>query len=234
MLNFLGIGAQKAGTSWLYEMLCLHPEISFPRGKEIHFWVLFRERGIHWYEQGFAEGEKIEGEIPPAYSILDLKQIQEIHSYYSAIKLIYLLRNPSERAWSAALMALERTEMTIEEASDQWFLDHFHSQGSLKRGDYETCLRNWLSFYPREQLLILRYEQLSHSPRLLLEQTCAHLGVSPLIYQKVPAEDLQRKVFAGAGYSLRPQLRAALQKIYQPKIQSLAVYLGEDFSAWLE
>lgn len=38
MLDFLGIGAQKAGTTWLYEKLRLHPDIAFPAGKEVHFW----------------------------------------------------------------------------------------------------------------------------------------------------------------------------------------------------
>ena len=38
MLDFLGIGAQKAATTWLYANLDLHPQIAFPAGKEVHFW----------------------------------------------------------------------------------------------------------------------------------------------------------------------------------------------------
>ena len=48
-LHFLGIGAQKAGTTWLFEKLREHPSLSFPGGKEVHFWDTHSDRGLNWY-----------------------------------------------------------------------------------------------------------------------------------------------------------------------------------------
>ena len=120
MLDFLGIGAQKAGTTWLYEQLRLHPDISFPAGKEVHFWDLQYERGIEWYRPLFTHDKcKCLGEITPAYAMLSKVHIEEIRDINPSLKIIYILRNPIHRAWSSALMALKRAEMTIDEASDQ-------------------------------------------------------------------------------------------------------------------
>ena len=144
MLQFLGIGAQKAGTTWLFSMLSRHPDLSFPAGKEIHFWDQQHDRGIDWYRNLFAsDTQRLEGEITPAYAILAPELIRDCHAHFPHVRLIYLIRNPIERAWSSALMALTRAEMTLPEASDQWFIDHFNSAGSRARGDYAGCIAAW-------------------------------------------------------------------------------------------
>ncbi len=55
MIDFLGIGAQKCGTTWLYERLAQHPQVRFPAGKEIHFWDHHLDRGINWWIAQFPE-----------------------------------------------------------------------------------------------------------------------------------------------------------------------------------
>src|SRR5665647_1032714 len=139
-LNFLGIGAQKCGTTWLYETLSRHPKIAFPGGKEVHYWDNPQARSVSWYIDPFANDNLVNGDITPAYGILAPETIQQIHALLPELRLIYLVRDPIERAWSSAKMALGRAEMTLDEASDQWFMDHFSSMGSLARGNYETCI----------------------------------------------------------------------------------------------
>ncbi|HHB91783.1 MAG TPA: sulfotransferase [Thioploca sp.] len=231
MLNFLGIGAQKAGTTWLYEMLNHHVDISFPAGKEVHFWNRQQQK-VDWYNSLFINSN-IAGDITPAYGFLSVKVIKQIYSYYPKIKLIYIIRNPIYRAWSSALMALDRAEMTITEASDQWFIDHFNSQGSLQRGDYEICIKNWLQVFPGEQLLILRFEEITTDPQRLLIKCCHHLNIDPTIYLSINNNIFQKKIFAGSGQSLRPSLYPFLFQIYQAKIIRLEKYLQQDFSNWL-
>ncbi|MBI2310885.1 MAG: sulfotransferase [Betaproteobacteria bacterium] len=234
MLNFLGIGAQKAGTTWLYEMLRLHGDILFPAGKEVHFWDAHRDAGIEWYESQFAGGPqgRKNGEITPAYAILPLEAIREVHAFNPALRLIFILRNPVERAWSSALMALARAEMTIDEASDQWFADHFRSAGSLQRGDYEQCLRNWRSVFPAGQLLLLRFEMIGTDPRGLLRQCCRHLEVRADALESVPDEILARKAFASPEYPIRESLREVLHRIYDARIERLGAYLQADLTEW--
>jgi len=232
MLTFLGIGAQKAGTTWLYAQLNKHPQISFPGGKEIHFWDRLDDpKRISAYLARFGDTHRYQGEITPAYALLPVAVITHIQRVAPDVKLFYLLRNPIERAWSSALMALGRAEMTFEEASDAWFIDHFRSSGSLRRGDYATCIRNWHQIFPTEQLLLLRHEAIQTRPEELLRQCYRHIGVA------APATDLladcRERVFAGPGHSLRPNLRAALVELYRPRVAALEDLLGEDFSAWL-
>jgi hypothetical protein len=233
MLNFLGIGAQKAATTWLYENLSRHPEISFPAGKEIHFWDELYERDVSWYRSLFeCGGDAVKGEITPSYALLAEERIREIFALNSQLRIVYIIRNPIERAWSAALMALERAEMTYEEASDQWFIDHFRSAGSLGRGDYEACLRKWRSVYPESQILVQLYEHISAAPRAVLKRCAEHIGVQPLYYDEVGEDILRIPVFGGTREKIRPALLIILRKIYQSRIEQLEKYLEEDLTAW--
>lgn len=231
MLHFLGIGAQKSGTSWLYEVLRRHPAIRFPGVKEVHFWDQQRHLGLDWYRGLFAgdDGRRA-GEITPAYAILPEPVIAEVRAAFPLVRLIYLIRSPIERAWSSAKMAVGRAEMRIDEASDCWFRDHFRSAGSLARGDYETCLRAWLRHYPAEQLLVLRYERIATDPEGVAAACCAHLGIAALV--SAPAE-LRQRVFVGPAEPLRESLWPELLSIYGHRIESLGRFLGLDLGAWL-
>ena len=233
MLGFLGIGAQKCGTTWLYELLSLHPQVRFPAGKEVHFWDLQRGRGLEWYRGLFAsETAAAVGEITPAYAILAPPIIAEVAREFPALRLIYLMRDPAERAWSAALMALERAELQFDEASDQWFIDHFESHGSRERGDYEACIRRWLACYPAGQLALIRYEQIASEPLQVYRQCCAHLGIDAVTTPQI-LEQAGRVVFAGSGHPIRPALSQYLRDQYRPQVESLSRYLQTDLSDWL-
>jgi hypothetical protein len=231
MLNFLGIGTQKAGTTWLYETLLQHPDIAFPGGKEIHFWNYNRQKGLDWYNGLFADNSRINGEITPAYGILPVETIREIQHLYPALRLIYIIRDPVERAWSSAKMEAQRAGKKLPEVPDQWFIGQFHSSDSLSRGDYETCIRNWRSVFPPERLLILYHEELRDQPLFLMEKVCRHLGVDN-IYTGLNGDNLKQPVFAGIPEPLRPSLSQELMEIYDWRISSLAAYLGKDLSAW--
>ena len=235
MLSFLGIGAQKAGTTWLYFNLKKHPELFLTDEKELHFWDWHRSRGLDWYRAQFAQAPagRPAGEITPAYSILPPETIDEIRAEFPDVRLIYLIRNPIERAWSSALMALPRAELTIDEASDAWFIDHFHSAGSLRRGDYETCLRNWHARFPEAQIHVETFDDILHDPRGVLRRCCAHIGAEAGVYDALPEEDLRAPHNVGLGHPLRPTLRRYLDELYRPRIERLASYIGRDLSGWL-
>lgn len=233
MLRFLGIGAQKAGTTWLYERLRRHPEVGFPIGKEGHYWDRVNPEGSHdSYMARFADAERAEGEITPAYGFLPPVSIGRLHSLAPDVRLIFLMRNPVERAWSSALMALGRAEMRYEEASAAWFLDHFRSSGSLARGDYAACIANWRAAFPPEQLLLLRHEEVARDPHAVLRRCCAHIGIAAPDPAMLEGSD--DRVFSGPRHALPGDLRAALVALYRPRIAALEALLGESFEHWLE
>ena len=236
MLNFLGIGAQKCGTTWIFSQLENHPQIRFPAGKEVHFWDLQRERGTSWwielFETEFAGAKQ--GEITPAYALLDGSTIAEIYHLAPQVRLFYSIRNPIARAWSSALMALTRAEMTLDEASDQWFFDHFNSAGSRDRGDYLRCMENWLSVFPADALKLILLEDIVSDPRAVLVALAAHLGIHPDPFLKAELRDLATPIFEGAVADLRPALLDHLRTLYAPSIRRLSDRLGRDLNSWID
>lgn len=242
MLNFLGIGAQKAGTTWLFEHLRHDPEIVFPGGKEMHFWNHYQpparaDQGAHGHPFGadlqaylalFLGEDRIKGEITPAYALLEPAVIAAIAQVNPALRILYLIRDPIERAWSAALMALERAELNFHEASDQWFIDHFRSSGSLRRGDYQHCLERWRAVFPADQILVELHDSLRDQPQALLCRCARHLGGSARYFEQADPNALRQPVFAGQRHPIRPSLLPVLEDIYRPRIARLARYLGTD------
>mgnify|MGYP001559679772 CR=1 FL=1 len=231
--DFLGIGAQKAGTSWLHANLAQHPRVRFPGGKELHFWNRDRPRGLDFYRAQFAGAERgvLQGDITPAYATLSVEQIAEIAQEFPRLRIFFLLRHPVERAWSSARMALKRAELEPDEASDAWYLDHFRSRGSRARGDYAACLERWLASFSREVVLLLRYEDLETRPEDVARAACAHLGLdaAPLLRPENPW--LRQRVFEGERAELRPALRAALTELYAEPLQRLRDQQGVSWEA---
>jgi hypothetical protein len=227
MLNFLGIGAQKCGTTWLFETLSSHPQIAFPGGKEVHYWDKPAGRSEQWYFGLFGNNEQRNGDITPAYGFLTPTVIARIYSLAPQLRLIYLIRDPMERAWSGARMALARAEMTDEDATDAWFIDHFKSKGSLARGDYQNCIQQWRSIYPSNQLLILRLEAIRQRPVQAANRVLRHLGLEDF-FKPEHTESLTKKIFEGDATPIRPSLQPVLRDIYADKIVALDYYLANE------
>lgn len=233
MYKFVGIGAQKAGTTWLYEMLSQHPDISFPLGKEVHYWNrAFPAQSVEDYLAKFQHPTLSEGEITPAYAFLPTATIEEIHKYQPDLKIIFIIRNPVDRAWSSAKMALGRAEMEYHEASDAWFIDHFNSRGSLVRGDYEACLRKWRAVYDAEQLLVLKFDDLKHAPEEILSRCCHHVGIKEFNMAQLNLMHTKQAVFSTSEQALNHTLKKHLLNLYQLKINKLEDYLSIDLSEW--
>jgi hypothetical protein len=234
MFNFLGIGAQKAGTTWLFQMLKQHPEIGFPIQKEAHYWNRkYPDTPVEKYLANFQDPKLIEGEITPAYAFLDIDTISLIHQYNPELKLVYLIRNPIDRAWSSAKMALARAEMELAEASDQWFIDHFNSKGSLLRGDYQQCISNWREVFDEQQLLVLNFDDIQRAPEKLLNDCCNHLSVPPFNPEQLETMDIHERVFSTTKQLMNDRLYSHLSTLYSNKINDLQEYLAIDLSYWL-
>jgi hypothetical protein len=178
--DFLGIGAQKAGTTWLWENLRRHPEIFVPDKKELHYFDNKFDRSIRYYTDRFEEARgRIKGEITPAYGILPRERIVFIRAIMPRLRLIFLMRDPVERAWSQAVMDLVvRSGRALEEVPETELLAFLESERSFDRGRYCGMLDNWLSSFPLEQLYVGFFEDIRERPRELMSEIFAHLGVS--------------------------------------------------------
>ena len=234
MLTFLGIGAQKAGTTWLYQHLKTHPAIGFPDRKELHFWNRTDERDLDWYCRQFQSTTLREGEITPAYAFLPADRVAEIKVRFPDLRLIYLIRNPIDRAWSSAEMARRRAEMEPDEASFAWYRDHFRSRGSLARGCYRQAIETWRGCFSTSALLIETFDGLVDHPRALLRRCAAHIGADPGHFDTIPEAVLQTRVHSGDGVPMPDLLRAELRALYAGSIHDLSACLNIDLGRWLD
>jgi hypothetical protein len=230
--DFLGIGAQRAGTTWLHQNLRCHPQIYLPKKKEQHYFDWRPHRSLRSYSEIFAgQDGLVKGEITPYSSALPMWSIRYIHRLIPTARLILLLRNPIDRAWSQALLNLVvRKHRPYETVTEEEFLAHFRHQRTVSRGDYLGMLDKWLSVFPQEQLFIGFFEDIKERPRELLSAVFEHVGVSADV--DWAAFPYNQVVHRGAGISLPDRYRAVLEQMYAAEIDRIADRFGGWTVAW--
>lgn len=156
--TFLGIGAPRAGTTWLNNLLASHPDVYTPTLRdEINFFDRYYGRGLIWYESLFPAPEhankyKAIGEISPQY--LECEQCPErIFTTLPESKLIIMLRHPVNRAYSQYGFFVQRRNYRN---SFEDFLSE--RPRALERGFYSRYLKRYLRYFDKAQILILIFE----------------------------------------------------------------------------
>lgn len=184
--TFLVIGAEKAGTTWLYEVLGRHPDIFLPETKELSYFNrldsnlkvsdYFTRLERSWYEDFFAarRAEKAVGDISPMY-LCDEAAPARIADTVPDAKLIAILRDPVERAASHYWMAHNKHHIA-ENLADTIARRH---DAVVKRGLYGQQIARYLEFFPRSQILILVFEEAMADRERTLAEICRFIGVDP-------------------------------------------------------
>ncbi len=275
--DFLIIGAQKAGTTWLHRNLLVHPQVWMPKEKELHYfdekiwakssiksklrgnkpmdqrwrrqarrqlnrykkkfslrdiaWDLryfFMPPNDEWYASLFKQGRgKITGEATPDYSILDKEIIAHVHQLMPETKIIFLMRNPIERAWSQVLMGLRG--QSLEAVPDEEFYRHLDNKRSWLFTDYLRTLENWGSFYPEDQIFVGFLEDIHFYPNRLLERLYRFLGADPSAEYRV----IKRKIHSRAVETMPTRIASHLADSYGGDIRRLSERFGGYASFWL-
>lgn len=241
--DFVIIGTQRGGTTSLHAYLRAHPDIQTPAKKEIHFLTDRFERGADWYLGQFpaaVPNGTLVGEATP-YALYHPLAPQRLQNVAPETKVIVLLRNPADRAYSHYLhesgrgheplsfedaMAAEPGRLRrLEErlASGELLVSDVHKRASyLERGRYARQLDRWLSVFPREQLLILRSEDLYADPASTTTQVTDFLGLPPLTGDAFSTHN------ATAGPPMRRETRDRLMREFAADNARLADLLGWD------
>jgi hypothetical protein len=244
MVDFVVAGTQKSGTRALAHFLSQHPDIglSLKTRPEPHFfdWILKESYEVippdayQKYYNFFAQEAlaKVTGDITPNY-LYDTGSLARIRAYNPAMKVIVLLRNPIERAYSQWVM---QTEMGRETRAFLPALLHefrtFRAIGQHKnfsyvqRGFYDGQIARLQRLFPQEQCLILRTESLQEDHAKTLRLVFDFLGVSPI---KIPPPE---QVHARDYAPMSPYARRLLKSVFGLDIQRLEARLGWDCSAW--
>jgi hypothetical protein len=215
--NFLLIGVEKAATTWLAKCIGEHPNVFMADEKELHFFNYRYERGLAWYESHFNgwSGQAAIGEATPGY-IYSPDAHRRIKAILGdQVKLIVTLRHPVDRAYSAFGQYM-RQGRSPPAADFQKSLqeDVLHLR---RRGCYAADLKRYLTFFPRENLSVLIFEEIKKDNLKSLINCFAFLGVTS---QFIP-ESLNVRANKGTDLRLFHNRLIALRRYLAAKTELL-------------
>jgi hypothetical protein len=246
--DFFIIGPQRTGTTWLHANLRWHPEIFLAEPKELFYFSRlktpehpkFQSADLGWYLSFFKASPwlyavehlmalrehrrfyrpKARGEATASYAAMDEDVIAELALLNPNARIIMMVRDPIQRAWSHAKKDLSRNrQRDLKEVSDAEFQAFFSDPYQVRCADYEGNLRRWRNQFPAEQVLALSYDDVSRRPADLLIETMQFLGVdsSPTL---VPAD---------AAATVNP---TSGSKIPEQHLRYLEDLLADSISSW--
>jgi len=243
-VNFAICGTQKGGTTALDSYLRDHPEVCMSQKKEVHFFDNgdFFDGGepdysnYHSWFQPKPE-QRVIGEATPIYMYWK-SAAQRMHAYNPDMRLIFLLRNPVERAFSHWNMEYTRGAENLSfHHALQAESDRLHEAAPLQhrvysyldRGNYCDQLRRIENIFPKSNLLVLKQEELSGNPKGTLESVSDFLGISA--FQKISPRNVHALPYAASMSKTDSQF---LRDAFFQEIKELEKHLGWDCSDWLD
>ena len=251
--EFIIIGAQRCGTTSLYNYLTGHPSIARTVLREVHFFDVRFWKGVNWYRAHFPtiilkhyvdsvrKNNLITGESSPYYIFHPLAP-QRIATLLPSVKLIALLRNPVDRAYSHYWHEIRQGNemLSFEEAigreserlsgeaerilrDERYNSLHHRLYSYVARGIYVDQLEMWRQFFSRDQMLILSSEAFFADPAAILRRVFEFLDVPH-------CELTEYFRYNQIDYpTMDAAMRRRLLDYFQPHNERLYQYLGEKF-----
>ena len=173
--TFLFIGASKSGSSWFFQILREHPQVFVPANKATFFFSDYFAKGMAWYEAFFvkASPQGAIGEVCHDY-LASPEALRRIRAYQPDIRLVCCLRNPYARALSSWRFfrrnGMDQPTLTAQGEHDPSVFD---------QGYYATQLSDLFSVFPKDQVLIFFFEELSAAPKAVAHRLYEFIGVKP-------------------------------------------------------
>ena len=241
-------GAPRCGTSWLYELADRHPDIEMarPRNPEPKFFLddAIYARGLDYYSNTWfcnIDADKVAGEKSTNYLETAIVPAR-IKEHIRGVRLIFILRDPVERAYSnyrwSRMKGLEQEEfdhaLDLEVAGGRVVPDalrYARPFSYLERGLYCRLLTPWFDHFARDEILCLRFEDIAGNPGELAETLHRFLGVAA---RPMDADHLGI-VNPAAGDDDPPMsssTRWRLESYYETPNRELGELLGGDFDVW--
>jgi hypothetical protein len=246
--SVLVIGAQRGGTTSLFNYLAQHPDVLPPLGKEIHYFDFHYGRGVEYYRGRFPYRHRLRGgsltlDATPYYMMHPLAPPRAARLLPGA-RLIAVLRNPIDRAFSHYQHEVRggRESLSFAEALDQesdrlageeerlrsepgYYSWNHHRYAYTGRGLYLEQLRRWLQYFPRSQLLVVQSEWLFRDPAAATAAVQRFIGVRGHRLDRYE-ETYQQGTYERA---MPEELRVRLAAYFEPHNRELFQFLGEEF-----
>ena len=181
-------------------------------------------------------------------------KICEIKYLFPDAKIIFLARDFIDRVWSAMLMELRNSvrghkpgtfandedmdprekQKYLEEADpnrydDGYFMERLMHQTHHQRSNYASALRNWLNVFPKEQILILNYDDVSREPRVLLKKVFSFIGTNADFVDSMDDDEISKRFNIASDAKLRKPIRSSLKL----KMERVLKPFAQDFNKLL-
>lgn len=251
--DFLVIGTQKAGTTSLYQYLRAHPQVTAPaERKELHFFTMNYGKGLDWYLSHFPprhrRGGKLWFEATPDYLCHHEIAAERIRRDLGRPKLVVVLRDPVQRAWSAWKMwhgfqaVPERRRKADGRSFAQAIGEELCASGKaatrpyyyLAMGRYAEQLATWFRLFGRDGLLILDHADMERDLHDFMNRICRFLDIAPMSRETTTAL-AGRRYWSTGKRVLTPEDRTTMARLadyYAPHDRALADLLGCELS-WM-
>lgn len=260
--DFLCVGAQKAGTSWLYRQLEPHPDFWMPPLKELHYLdnlnrtkrrdaprsnderdVCFVEsikdlrnrRHIDFDRYGRLfchKGRLLSGDISPAYSTLSDEVIERVVDHFPNSKVVFLARDPVERAWSQLSMGVRLGIIDKFDATDpDEVICNLLIPGVLTRSHPSKIVARWKRYVRPENFRVYFFDDLKENPAELRRSVVRFLGGDP----DKPSGRLKPHYNSDAGRDklrLTAKVRNRMAQFFEHELKASAVELGGRAKSW--
>jgi hypothetical protein len=220
-LDFTGIGAAKAGTTWIAGCLADHPDVCMALPKEANFFLRHHissclpvpryhdgmahyDEGFEWYQQRFRHHKpgQLYGEFSNAY-MGDPESAGLIHAHNPNVKLLACFRNPVDAAY-AGYYQMSRVQ-PLSDVFEEFLESYPHL---LEYGRYHRNLQPFLKLFPREQIRFMFFDDIRPDPAAFYRGICEFLGIEFHAPQKLGQLVNPRTVLRSRTFATRAPSRA--------------------------
>jgi len=246
--DFLIVGPQRTGTTWLHAYLRIHPQIFLSEPKELFFFSRLEAKGdprfessrLSWYLQFFEEplwrrlaksalclrrsGELyrpiIRGEATASYAAMENDLIDEVVTLNPEIKVITMVRDPVERAWSHAKKDLVRkTGRSVEDVPADEFKAFFRDDYQLRCAAYVDNHERWRTRLGTGNLFVGFFDDVAERPARFLHDAMTFLGVRS--DDRYVSDDVGEQINPTSGTSIPEHYRTYLEALLAEHIAAL-------------
>ena len=240
--DFLLLGPQRTGSSWLCKHLARHPEIFLPREKETYYFSTLGQRDKPKYRydtlsaylgdamrdtpfyglrkrlrSGLRYAPRVFGDATASNATLDAEVIREICVINPELKGVIVLRPPDERARSHAKKAITaHTSRSPEEVAYEEYDRFLRARGQKEKADYRTMIGNWQAALKPGHLLVTEFRRVAEVPQDLLRTVLKFLDVDAEWARS--RSELQAKVYSTGDKRLPDAVEARIQELYSDAV----------------
>ena len=250
--DFFIAGFQKCASTWLHRTLQGHPEVFLPSEHMVHFYDMHFERGLSWYEAFFdgAASGHIVGDATVTYARSEIAMAR-IARYNPDARVVMILRNPIDRAWSHYWHERKKGKIAFE--FEEWESNYDLFSDWILPGFYTQHIDRVESLFGKDQLLVIFHDDVASRPSEVLSSVCGFLGVDVKHLPAVGNSPINKTVVgrqrrSGWSYLARCKVRseekayaagpseqavAQMRTVYLPVVRELEKRFGRDLERWL-